>query len=289
MNIAKVIKSYSLITIGITISMLGWAGFLIPNKIAGGGVGGLSTIFYYLFHISPGLTYFSLNVVLIILGLIFIGKDFSVKTIYSVILGSVLLQVFVEIFPKGIFTQDPFLATIIGSVLIGTGIAIVFLQNGTTGGSDIIAQLFNRYFGFAPGRVIMITDALVIIFAGFAFWSTTLAIYGFIAVAIYSYTIDFVMQGESSSREINVYSDKNEQIAKKVMEGLRRGATFIDAKGGFTGNTSTMLLMIVRRKELPKALNIIRSIDPDAFISVKNVSAVYGKGFARFPKIKPKS
>ncbi len=284
-KIAKIIKSYGIISIGITLSMLGWAGFLIPNKIAGGGVGGLSTIFYYLFSIPPGITYFSLNIVLVILGMIFIGKDFSFKTVYAIIVGSILLQTFVDIFPKGIFTQDPFLATIMGSVFIGSGIALVFLQNGTTGGSDIIAQLFNRYFGFAPGRVIMISDALVIIFAGFAFHSTSLAIYGFVAVAVYSYTIDFVMQGESSSREINIYSTKNEGIAEKTMKLLHRGATFINAKGGYSGNISTVLIVVVRRKELPKAMKIIRSIDPEAFISVKNLSSVYGKGFAKFPRV----
>ena len=289
MNALKIIKSYFFITIGVIISMLGWAGFLIPNKIAGGGVGGLSTIFYYLFNIPPGLTYFSLNVILIILGLIFIGKDFSFKTVYAVVVGSFTLQMLVNIFPKGIFTQDPFLATVIGSVLIGSGIATVFLQNGTTGGSDIIAQIFNRYFGFAPGRVIMIADALVIIFAGFAFRSTSLAIYGFIAVAVYSYTIDFVMQGESSSREINIYSPKNNEIAKKIMKNLHRGSTFIESKGGYTKETSTILLLVVRRKELPRALSIIRSIDPEAFISVKNLSTVYGKGFAKFPRNNPKS
>ncbi len=284
MDILKVLKSYILITVATAVNMLGWAGFLIPNKIAGGGVGGLSTIFYYLFHIPPGLTYLSLNAVLIILGLIFIGKDFSIKTIYAVILGSILLQTFVNIFPHGIFTQDPFLATIIGSVLIGVGIATIFLQNGTTGGSDIIAQLFNKYFGFPPGRVIMIADTLVIIFAGFAFWSTALAIYGFVAVAVYSYTIDFVMQGESSSREINVYSLKNEEIAKKVMDELHRGSTFITSKGGYSGDVSTILVLIVRRKELPRVMKIIKSVDSGAFISVKNLSSVYGKGFAKFPR-----
>ncbi len=289
-KILEQIKSYSIIFIGTLLVAIGLDLFLIPNKITAGGVSGLSTVLHYLFNVPVGGTMLFFNVILFILAFLLLGKDFGVKSIFATIVlslqidGLVYLWSFLgfnmEIVKRGI-TSDLLLATIFGDIFTGIGMALVLIQNASTGGTDIVARILNRFKGIPFGRSLLLVDALVTIFAGLVF-GPELAMYAIIAIFVNSNVIDFVIQGMNQGKKFLIISDKSEEIAKAVLYEMDRGATFLKGVGAYSGEERKILLVAIRNRELVRLRDIVKRIDPDAFVLVSTIYEVMGKGFKRF-------
>ena len=272
------LKSYSIITLGLFINALAWTAFIIPSEIIGGGITGLSTIIYYATGFPVGVTFFLINIVLIILGIKSLGLSFGIRTIY----GSIVLSVFLSILQQYIsepVVSDKFMAAIIGGILGGGSVGLVFSQGGSTGGTDIIAMMINKYRNISHGKLILYMDVMIIASSYFIFQSIEVMVYGVVVMGVASYSIDTVLMGHRQSVQMFIFSKNPDHIAEQIANEIGRGVTLVDGKGWYSKSKSTILMVVVRRYESNKVFRTIKLIDPDAFISISKVMGVYGKGF----------
>lgn len=286
-TILKNTKEYLFITIGLFVFVLGWTAFLIPSEIIGGGVSGIGTILFFATEkaIPVGYTYLALNVVLLVLALKILGAGFGVKTVYGIIVASVLFSVMQKIITEPILPDEKLLSAIIGGMLSGAGIGITFIQGGSTGGTDIVAMIINKYRNISPGRIILYIDLVIIGSSFLVFWQNTYQerfqtiVFGYVAMGITAYTIDMILGGSKQSLQVFIISKKHDAIAEKIATQMRRGVTVIEGKGWYSKENQTILMVLVRKHEMSDVYKMIKDNDPDAFLSVANVMGVYGKGF----------
>lgn len=295
-SVWTLLKEYTLITVGLLSYVLGWAVFLIPNNLVGGGVSGLSAIIYYATGLQMGYSYLIINSVLLLISLKIIGFGFGWKTVYAIIFASVMLNVLPPLIPESI-TQElavsngKLLCTIIGGIMSGVGIGMSISQGGSTGGTDIIALIVGKYRNISPGRLILAMD-VVIILSSMLFPSYTsagelvpfpekfaTAVYGLILITVSGYSIDLYLSGSKQSVQVFIFSKKYQEIADSVAYGMGRGVTLIPAEGWYTKTSSHVLMVVTRKNDLNVLLRYIKSIDPQAFISVSSAMGVYGQGF----------
>ena len=274
------IKSYIIISFGLFIMAIGWTAFLIPSKIIGGGLTGLSTTIFYLTEIPVGLTVFVLNILLIIFSTKNIGASFGIKTVFGISILSIFLGILQNLI-KTSPVNDLFMAAIIGGILIGIGIGIAFSQGGSTGGTDIIAKIINKYRNISPGKVILITDVFIISSSYIIFQSIEKIVYGLVVMAVVAYTVDIFLEGAKQSLQVFIFSKDYQKIADKIGEEIDRGITFLNGVGWYSYKDTKVLLVILRKYEAHSVYKIIKEIDPNAFMSVSKVMGVYGKGFDR--------
>ena len=285
MNRLETMREYFFATVGTFITALGLVVFLIPSNIAAGGVSGLSIILNHFVPISVGVWMYILNGLLFLIAFLTIGFDFSAKTIYC----TFVLNFFVDfldrfsIVPK-YSGEDLFIVVFFGDILTALGMAITFSQNASTGGTDIIARIFNRYFGTSLGKTLLFVDFTIGALAGVSFSART-GMYSILAIIINGLSIDFIMHGLELSSEVFIISSKNKEIASFVLNKLERGATYIPAKGAYTGMDREVLMVVVKRRELNELIRHIRKLDPSAFVIIKEVRQVLGEGFKRIEKI----
>jgi uncharacterized membrane-anchored protein YitT (DUF2179 family) len=277
-------KSYSIITIGLAIFALAWTAFLIPHRITGSGVSGIGAIVYYATEIPVGYTYFVINIALLLVAIKILGASFGIKTVFGVSVAALLLSVLQSVIHLPV-VEDKFLSTLIGGGLGGVGLGIIFTQGGSTGGTDIIAMIVNKYRNISPGRVILICDIFII---GSSFLVLTemepakrieTIVYGYVAMAIQAYAIDSVLSGNRQSVQVIIFSQYFGQIADKITQQMGRGATVIDGVGWYTKENQKVVITVVRKHEASDLYRMIKEIDSKAFISVASVMGVYGKGF----------
>ena len=295
-NVLRTIKEYILITLGIIIYTCGWTIFLTPNNMFGGGVSGISAIIQFATGIKMGYTYFALNVILLIIALLTLGRNFGVKTVYAILIASVGLNIFQDIIPTVFIEQialanGKLMSTIMGAILVGFGIGLTMSQGGSTGGTDIIALVVNKYRNVSPGRMVLITDAVIILSSLLvpSFDSEgnlipfvekiTTVVYGFVLITLVSTVLDLTIQGSRQSVQLFVLSKHYREIADMITETLHRGVTVLDGKGWYTKENTEVLMVITRKNDLHVLLREIKRIDPNAFLSVSSVTGVYGKGF----------
>jgi len=276
MKIPKPLWQYGGITVGSLITALGLVLFLIPNKIAAGGVSGLATVIYYLTAWPVGLTMLVINIPLFILGLRELGVKFGVKTLY----GTITLSVFTDFLTPvlGAPTSDPLLATVYGGLLTGIGLGVVFRSGGTTGGTDLGAQLLRKWFKVSSGQWLLVIDAFVITTAGIVF-TVELALYALLALFLTSRAVDFVQEGVSYNKAVLIISDRYQVIGQKILTELDRGATGLQGRGLYTGTDKEVLLCVVSRTEITKLKNLVLAEDEDAFVIVADVHEALGEGF----------
>lgn len=292
-----VAKEYLLITLGVTLYALGWAVFLTPNHMIGGGVTGFASIIQYAFGINISITYFVLNVVLLIIGTKVLGTGFGFKTIYAIIMTSVMLAVTKELIPVDFvteFSQDSkIVCTVLGGVMAGLGIGLSMSQGGSTGGTDIIALVWCKFRPASPGRVILIIDIIIILssllFPSYSDEASTqlipfteklaIVVYGLMQVTVCGYTIDLYISGSKQSVQVFIFTKKVEAMADAIAFDMKRGVTMIPAKGWFSKEEKQVLMVVTRKTDLNLLLRYVKSIDPDAFLSVSSVMGVYGQGF----------
>lgn len=295
------VKEYFLITLGVTMYVMGWIIFLIPNNMIGGGVTGLGSIVQYATNgvVKIGYTYFVLNAGLLVAALFTLGRSFGAKSIYAILLTSVLLNAAQGIFPEQIIQtlaldNGKLMCTIMGGIMVGIGIGISMSQGGSTGGTDIIALIVNKYRNVSPGRMILILDAVIILSSllvpsymadgTLMSWpdKITTVVYGFILITIVSTVLDLYLTGSRQSVQIFVLSPKFAEIADAITNELHRGVTVFNGKGWYTKHDTEVVMVITRKADLNVFLKCINSIDPNAFISVSSVTGVYGQGFDKF-------
>ncbi len=277
-QILKSIQVYAIITLGLFIHALGVTAFLIPAEIVGGGMSGVATLVYFATGIKVGYTYLAINIVLILLAIKALGASFGIKTIYSVVMVSIFLNLQQQIITKPII-HETFMAAILGGLLAGVGVGLVFSRGGSTGGTDIIAMLINKIRPVSPGKIILYCDLIIISSSYFIFNSLEIMVYGFVSVGVVGYTIDLVLNGLKQSVQIIIISRKQDEIAAEISEKLNRGVTVLNGEGYYSKQEAKVLLTIVRRNEAHKVNQIIKRIDSAAFISQGAVMGVYGQGF----------
>ncbi|MFA5301766.1 MAG: YitT family protein [Bacteroidales bacterium] len=285
-----VIREYLLITIGVLIYVAAWTTFLIPNHLVGGGVTGISTLIYYATGLPISVSFLAFNSVLIIAGLKTIGWKFGIKTIYGVIMTSIAFQVMPDIIPLDLINvmaldNGKLISSLLGAAVAGFGVGTVIAQGGSTGGTDILAQIIGKYKNISPGRIMMSCDLVIIGSSFFVSQEPTVGLklavvlYGYLIIGLSSYTVDTVLSGAKSSIQYFIFSHKYQEIADKISTDLHRGVTVISSQGWYTHSEQKVLLVVVRRTESKAIAKIVKEIDKEAFISMGSVTGVYGAGF----------
>lgn len=280
-NVLSVIWDYFLMTLGSLIFVMAWTSFLIPNGLASGGLTGLCTIIQYGTGIPVGLTYPTLNILLLVLGFFCLGKGFGFKTIYVLAVTSVLFEV-LPMFPVLEVTNFPdmLLVAIVGAAMESVGIGLIMLRGGSTGGTDIIAMIINKYWPVSVGQVYLYTDIFIITLLLFVPDKGIVdMIYAYVVMLGFSFGIDFVLLGNKSSVQILVFSSKYEQIANHIINDVRRGVTALNSVGWYSQKEGKVLLIVARKQQMNEVVNEIKAIDKYAFISVSTAMSVYGEGF----------
>ncbi len=288
-TILRGVKEYILITFGLLLYTLGWVVFLIPNGLVGGGVTGISAIIYYATGFPISYSFFIINTILLSVALKIMGRSFGVKTIFAIVVTTIFFKIVpglipVELIEDIAIDNGKLLSAIMGGACAGAGIAITFTQGGSSGGTDIIALMINKYRNISPGRLILMMD--IIIIASSLFIPTdgslgsrvAVVIYGYVLIGVTGYTIDLILSGARQSIQIFIFSRKHDEIAERITV-MGRGVTVINAMGWFTKQEGKVLMVIVRRTEINYVFRVVREIDRNAFLSVGNVMGVYGQGF----------
>lgn len=283
MNTNKILTTiwdYFLMTVGSVIFCMAWTSFLIPNGLASGGLTGLCTIIQYGTGIPVGWTYPTLNLILLIMGFLSLGKAFGFKTIYVIALTSLLFEMLPKFPQLCVYIDEKFFVALVGSALESVGIGLVLLRGGSTGGTDIIAMMINKYWPVSPGRVYLFTDIFIISCLLFIPDKGLVdMIYAAVVMIGFSFGVDFVLLGNKSSVQILVFSSQYEKIADHIINDVRRGVTALQSVGWYSQKESKVLLIITRKHQMNEVVNAIKEIDKSAFISVSTATSVFGEGF----------
>jgi uncharacterized membrane-anchored protein YitT (DUF2179 family) len=279
----KNILEYFWITIGSCLVAMGVYFFLFPSNLAAGGVTGLTIVLKtYIPNLNIGVLSLILNGILLIVGFIFVGVSFGAKTIYSSLAVSGFLGAMELLFPmKLAFSDDLFLVMVMGVVVSGLGIAIVFNQNASSGGTDIIAKILNKYFKISIGLGLFITDFFIVMAAGYVF-GIEVFMYALIGLILNGVVIEGAIAGFSTCFEVMVISKENKQIKLYIMNTIKRGVTVYSANGGYTEERREVLLTVVRKREFIQLKKFIKQIDCQAFITTKKTREILGAGFGEF-------
>ena len=274
------IKEYFIITFGLILVAAGIHFFLVPHNLAAGGLTGLAMVINHYFPaLSIGVLMFIGNIFFFVIGFIFIGKGFGVKTIYSSLMLSVIIAIFEKVMPVTKPISEDILINLIFGILIGAiGMAIVFNENASTGGTDIPAKILNKYFNIEIGKGLLIIDFIVTGLAVIAFGATT-GMYALLGVIVNGTVVDYVIDGLNITKRIEIISSDCESIRKYIIEDLERSATLYRAVGAYNLEERDVIVTVLGKKEFIKLKNHIKSIDPRAFIITHNVHEVLGEGF----------
>jgi uncharacterized membrane-anchored protein YitT (DUF2179 family) len=271
------VMEYILLVTGSFLIAISFNLFLNPNRIASGGVTGLSTILQEVAGWEPAYVQWALNIPLFIAGVLLLGGRFGLKTA----LGSIVLPFFVLLTSRvEPWTTDPLLATIFGGVGIGTGLGIVFRGRGSTGGLDLAAQILHRYTGLTLAVAVLILDGLVIMAAGI-FLSLENALYAMVGLFVASKMIDVVQTGLNVSKVVYIVSAEHEKISNKILIDMDRGLTRIAGLGGYTGESRPILMVVLGQMEVMRLKTLVREIDSNAFVILSDAREVLGEGFRK--------
>ena len=278
-NIKREIIDYTGIFIGVTITALGLVWLLIPNKIAAGGISGLAIVLTYLWGWPVSVTMLAFNIPLFIACWLVFGPRFGLKTLF----GSVVISIMVYFWELVVFilplTMDKLLASLFGGVIAGIGMGISFRFHGTTGGTDLAAQLLKRFTGISIGQALLFFDGFVIVLAGLIFNSAELALYAIITLFITSKALDTILEGLNYAKAAIIISDQSEVIGAKILSDLQRGATGLIGRGFYSNQQKEVILCVISRAEEIKLKELVRAIDPYAFVILTDVHEVLGEGF----------
>ncbi len=273
------LKEYILIFIGVFLVAVSLEYFFIPNNIAAGGLTGLAIVInHYIPSISTGPLVFIMDLFLFVIGFIFLGKNFGVKTIVSSFSLAGMMTIIETFFSPIALTNDLMLASIFGTFITAIGMAIVFNANASTGGTDTIAKIMNKFFHIDIGKSLLAVDFIVTLLGAVTF-GINIGLYGLLSVIINGIAIDKVIEGFHVCKEVTVISTKSDEIGKFIMDELERGCTFLKGVGGFSGNDTYILYAVLGRNEFIKLKQYISKVDPKAFITVGEVHEVMGEGF----------
>lgn len=275
---SRLVKDVLIISVGLLINSLGWVLFILPAEITGGGISGVSAVVFYATKIPMGVTFLAINLVLVIIAIRFLGASFGLKTLFSIGILTLFFTLFQELFHQPII-KDDFLSAVLGGMLGGIGVGIVFSRGGSTGGTDIIALIINKYRNVSPGRIILYCDVIIIASSYLVFFSPEKLVYGYVTMWVVSFTLDSFLSGANRSAQLFIFSPKYADIADFITEESNRGVTVLDGTGWYSKDNVKIVITVVKKRETSSIFRKIKEIDPDAFISMGSVMGVYGKGF----------
>ena len=292
-NVVTWVKDLLMLTIGVAIYAFAWTGIINPANGMGGGATGFARLVCELTGgingggIPIGITFFVFNAVFLTICVLLLGAKFGIKTIYAIVMTSVLMTLFESIIPaEGIFpalAQDKLLSSILGGIVMGFGVASCLLMGGSTGGSDLIAMIVTRYFNLSYSQVVVFVDIFIIGASYFVFGNDIMiTIYGFLTTAVFGYASNMVLSGDKQSLQIFVFSKDYDTIADVVSTKLQRGVTLLNGTGYYSKQDVKIVMIVCRKNELGMMMRAIKSVDNKAFISVANVMGVYGEGFDKY-------
>ena len=287
-KIGREINDYVMITIGLVLYSISWAVFMLPYEITTGGVSGISAIIFYATGIEMQVSYFVINVASLIVALKILGPKFSIKTIYAIFALTFLLWLFQELLknddgtlPRLLGEGQDFMACVIGASLLGFSMGLIFTHNGSTGGTDSIAAIVNKYRDVSFGKMIMLCDIIIISSCYFIFHDWRRVVFGFTTLIFLSFVIDYVVNSSQRSIQFMIFSKKHKEIAEGISKKINRGVTFLDGEGGYSGEPVKVIVAIVKKSQALDTMRLVKDIDPNAFMSQSNVAGVYGQGFSK--------
>ncbi len=276
-NVKKIFVDYLYIIVGSFILALAINMFLVPLKISTGGISGVAMIFLYVFKIPLSVTNFVLNAILFILGYKLLNKNALVKTIVGIISLSVFLEITLVF---GTYAEDILISSLFGGILVGVGVGLVVLKEASTGGSDFAALMIHKKLQhISLAKIIFAIDFIVILASGIVFENYTILFYSLISLYVSSKVADYILISGDYAKSVYIITSKSDEVANYVLNDMERGVTGIYSKGYYSNNDSVMLMCIVRAKEVPHILNLVKECDKDAFIIVSEVREVRGEGF----------
>uniref|UniRef100_A0A7C1J8F8 YitT family protein n=1 Tax=Ammonifex degensii TaxID=42838 RepID=A0A7C1J8F8_9THEO len=276
----RALKDAALFFVGTVLVALGLDLFLVPNKIAAGGVSGIATILHHLFGFPVGATMLALNIPLFLWCFWRLGFGVGFRSLLGTLFLSGMVDGLVPFLPA--LTADALLASLYGGVLVGVGLGLVFRAKATTGGTDLAAMILGSYVGINVGQLLFLVDGAVVLAAGFAFRSPELAMYAIITIFLSAWVIDLVQEGISYTKAFLIVSEHHKAIARVILTELNRGATLWEGTGAYTGMPRTLLLAVVSRSEVTQLKEAVYRIDPRAFVILVDAHEVLGEGFKEF-------
>ncbi|WP_294349155.1 YitT family protein [uncultured Clostridium sp.] len=276
---SKIIKEYGLITFGIILVALSVEYFFAPNNLAAGGVTGLAIVVNNLIpSLSVGGLTLGINIVLFIVAFGAIGGNFGGKTIFASLGMSVIMWIIENFFSPFAITNDLIIATVFGTLISAFGMAIVFNCNASTGGTDILAKILNKFFHIEIGKALLIVD-IIITFAAAMVFGLDIGFYAMLSVIILGIAVDKFIDGFNTSREIMIISKKSDEISKFILDDLSRGCTYLKGVGAYSQKEIKIIYSVLSRSEFIKLKSFIKEIDKEAFITVRESYEVLGEGF----------
>ena len=273
----ETVMEYLFVIIGAAIIAFGFSVFLFPNQVASGGVSGISTILHGMFGWNAGLVQYAFNIPLFIAGVIFLGKKFGLKSL----VGTLALPFFVIITGSwDAWTLNPLLGAIFGGIVVGFGIGLVFKGQASTGGTDLLAQIITKYTGLTLGTSVLFIDGIIAVSAALVF-DLEKGLYALIGLYVTTKTIDIVQLGFSQSKMVYIITNKQDEVRDAIYAEIDRGVTKLPAVGGYTGQDRPVLMVVVYQTEFTKLKQVIKTVDPTAFVIVSDAYEVLGEGFKR--------
>jgi len=276
-DVRESIMEYVYVVVGAAIIAIGFNVFLLPNQVASGGVSGISTILHGLFGWNPGFVQYAFNIPLFIAGVLLLGKKFGIKSF----IGTVTLPLIVLLTNSWEpWTDNPLLGALFGGIVVGLGIGLVFKGNASTGGTDLLAQIITKYTGISLGTSVLLIDGIIAISAAIVF-DLEKGLYALIGLYVTTKTIDIIQLGFSQSKMVYIITMKQDEVRDAIYAEIERGVTKLPAIGGYTGEARPVLMVVVYQTEFTKLKQLIKSVDPSAFVIVSNAYEVLGEGFKR--------
>ena len=291
--VMREIKDYFYISLGLISYSLGWAAFLLPYQITTGGTTGIGAIIYYSTGFPIQWSYFIINAFLMTFAIKILGPKFSIKTTYAIFMLTFFLWFFQVIVNNYVTVPDmtpdgkplllgigqDFMACIIGAAMCGVGLGIVFNYNGSTGGTDIIAAIVNKFKDVSLGRMIMLCDVFIICSCYLIFHDLRRVIFGFVTLFIIGVVLDWIVNSARQSVQFLIFSQKYDEIADKVIKDTHRGVTVLNGTGWYSKGDVKVLVVLAKKRQSLTIFRLVKNIDPKAFISQSSVIGVYGEGF----------
>ena len=277
-KVSDILKNNGMWIIGCILYSIGVNSFAVPNSIAQSGVTGIAVILNHLFSVPVGTVNLLLNIPLLILMWIFLGKKLVARTLWVTVLLSAALDLIAMFIP--VYTGDKILASLFCGLLQGSGLGLIMITGATSGGTDIVARLVHKFFPHITiGRVVMLADAVIIAAGMLVFGSIETGLYAIIVIFVSTKVIDSMIYGTGNGKMLMVVTDKADEVSKAIISSSRRGVSIIPAVGAYTGESKNVLICVARKHEISGIIKTIKSIDDKTFIIVSEANEILGEGF----------
>ena len=275
------IKEYLLTTIGVALTAIALEYFFFPCDIAAGGVSGIGLVVNKVSGLDTSIVVLVLNILLFILAFIVLGKSFGAKSIYATVMLSVFMWIIEKILKPGILTENMFLASVFGSILLGMGAAIVFLQGASTGGTSIIAAIISKFTPIGIGISVLLTDSFVCLLA-ISVFGVDKGLFGFFSVILIGLIIDKFIDGFNTCKQVFIITSKEKEIVNHIIKNIDRGCTVLNGNGGYTGSDVKIIYTVLNSNQFIALKKHVKEIDPAAFLTVNDSTEVLGEGFKAY-------